>query len=207
MLARGALASVTQWLYAVRIPRLASSLAGLVGAPTWLLVALGLGLLALVLWRLGPAPRPAGVWTWPVTGAALGVLGVLAWVSAAPAGWGWGLSITGPSRSLMEAALWGSAASLDWGAAMLVGIPIGSWVSARLRGPVAWHAPAPAELPRRFAGGLLMGAGGTLAIGCNIGNALTGLSVLATNSLIATVGIAAGGALAVRLSGRAAPTG
>ncbi len=64
---------------------------------------------------------------------------------------------------------------------------------------MAWRAPAPAELPRRFLGGLLMGGGGTLAAGCNIGNALTGLSVLALHSLIATAGIAAGGALAARI--------
>jgi hypothetical protein len=47
-----------------------------------------------------------------------------------------------------------------------------------------------------------MGSGGTLAAGCNIGNALTGLSILAVNSLIATAGIAAGGALAARILDR-----
>ena len=52
---------------------------------------------------------------------------------------------------------------------------------------------------RRFGGGLLMGMGGTLAAGCNVGNALTGLSVLAVNSVIATAAISVGGALAVRI--------
>jgi hypothetical protein len=42
-----------------------------------------------------------------------------------------------------------------------------------------------------------MGIGGTLATGCNIGNALTGLSVLAVNSVIATAGIFVGVALAI----------
>jgi hypothetical protein len=37
-----------------------------------------------------------------------------------------------------------------------------------------------------------MGIGGTVAGGCNIGNALTGLSALSTHSLVATAGIVLG---------------
>jgi hypothetical protein len=198
--ARGALAPLTAWLTdpgaSVRVE---PSLAALVGLPSWLAALIGVGVVAVLLWRFPPAVREPGRWPWPATGSALGLLGVLAWVTGAHAGWNWGLSITGPSRSLLEAALFGSADALNWGTAMLVGIPLGTWLSARLRGPVAWRAPVPSELPRRFLGGLLMGGGGTLAAGCNIGNALTGLSVLAVHSLIATAGIAAGGALAARI--------
>jgi Sulphur transport len=46
-----------------------------------------------------------------------------------------------------------------------------------------------------------MGVGGTLAAGCNIGNALTGLSVLAVNNAIATVAIVAGAAVAIGSAG------
>ena len=204
MMERGALAPLTAWLSdrGAAVP-VEPSLAALVGLPAWLSALIGIGVVAILLWRLPPAAREPGRWPWPATGSAIGLLGVLAWATGTHAGWTWGLSITGPSRSLLEAALWGSADVLDWGSAMLVGIPLGSWVNARLRGPVAWRAPAPAELPRRFLGGLLMGGGGTLAAGCNIGNALTGLSVLAVNSLIATAGIAVGGALAAKvLEGR-----
>ena len=195
--ARGALAPLIGWL-SDPIP-VEPSLAALAGLPSWLSALISVGVVAVLLWRLPPAAREPGRWPWPATGSALGLLGVLAWVSGAHAGWSWGLSITGPTRSLLEAALWGSADVLNWGTAMVVGIPLGTWLSARLRGPVTWRAPAPSELPRRFLGGLLMGSGGTLAAGCNIGNALTGLSILAVNSLIATAGIAAGGALAAWL--------
>jgi uncharacterized protein len=61
--------------------------------------------------------------------------------------------------------------------------------------------PVRAELARRFTGGVFMGIGGTLAAGCNIGNALTGLSVLAVNSVIATAAIVAGAAGAVAWPG------
>jgi hypothetical protein len=46
-----------------------------------------------------------------------------------------------------------------------------------------------------------MGVGGTLAAGCNIGNALTGLSVLAVNSLIASAAILGGAAIAIAWPG------
>ena len=44
-----------------------------------------------------------------------------------------------------------------------------------------------------------MGFGGTLAGGCNIGNALTGLSILSINSFLATASIVLGLALAVNV--------
>lgn len=84
---------------------------------------------------------------------------------------------------------------------MLLGVPLGSLLSAWSRGMARWQVPEPSEFPRRFVGGLLMGFGGTLAGGCNIGNALTGLSILSLNSLVATASILLGLALAVRVQG------
>ncbi len=196
---RGALAPLTAALDEVGAAGgRASALPSLLGLPAWAVVGLGLAGIGLALSRL-PAIGPArGHWRWPVTGLALGLVGVLAWVGGSLSGWRWGLSITGPSRSLAEGLLLAGADLGGWGPAMLLGIPLGSWLSARLRGPVGWRAPAASELPRRFLGGLLMGAGGTIAAGCNIGNALTGLSVLSTQSLVAVVGMVAGTAAAIR---------
>ncbi len=42
-----------------------------------------------------------------------------------------------------------------------------------IRGPL--RTPEPARATRALAGGVLMGIGGTVAHGCNIGNGLTGL--------------------------------
>jgi hypothetical protein len=179
-------------------------LPSLIGAPAWVVVAGFAGTLAVLLLRMPAFASQPGYWRWTATGSALGALGVLAWLMGAPAGWHWGLSITGPSRSLLDAGLLGQLGALNWGSAMLIGLPAGSWASARLRGRVTWRAPAPAELPRRFAGGLLLGVGGTLAGGCNIGNALTGLSVLAVHSVIATLAMAAGVALGASVLGRPA---
>ncbi len=84
---------------------------------------------------------------------------------------------------------------------IVVGIPLGTWLSARAHGPVTWWAPRWPELGRRFAGSGLMGVGGTLAAGCNVGNALTGFSVLAVNSVIATAAIVGGATVAIAWPG------
>jgi uncharacterized protein len=54
-------------------------------------------------------------------------------------------------------------------------------------------------LARAAAGGLLVGAGGSLAHGCNIGHGLTGLPLLSFGSLLATTSMAAGALLTWRL--------
>ena len=88
---------------------------------------------------------------------------------------------------------------MTWGAFMLLGVPFGSWLSALSNRTARWQLPEARELLRRVLGGLLMGFGGTVSGGCNIGNALTGLSILSLNSLLATGAILLGLALAVRV--------
>lgn len=198
MVSHGPLLRVTEWLTTTNRGR-EPSIDAAFGLSHWATIT---GLVGLIALGLAGRPRAggAGAWPWPVTGLALGGVGLLAWVSGSVAGRGWGLSITGPSRSLAEIALLGMPAA-DWGTALIAGIPLGAWLSARARGPVRWRAPGRGELGRRFAGGVLMGVGGTLAAGCNVGNALTGLSVLALNSLIATPAIVGGAAVAVAWPG------
>ena len=164
----------------------------------WLIVA-AITCIGFLLWLL-PKPSPAaGSWAWHKTGLALAALGILAWLAGSPSGWHWGLSMTGPSRSLLTAVLDQSWHPMTWGAFMLLGVPLGSLLSAWLKGTTRWEVPAPREFRRRFLGGLLMGFGGTLAGGCNIGNALTGLSILSVNSFLATASIVLGLAIAVRV--------
>jgi hypothetical protein len=105
--------------------------------------------------------------------------------------------MTGPARSIGEAISGTDLSAANWGTMMLIGVPLGTWLSARRQGPVRWRRPPWVDLARRGIGGVLMGAGGTLAAGCNIGNALTGLSILAVNSVIATMAIIVGGAAAI----------
>jgi len=189
----------TAWLDETVAPLPPSVAVGL-GVPPWVVIATALTLVGLGLAWLGPVAPDGRHWRWRTTGLLLGALGVLAWLTGAPAGWRWGLSMTGPARSLMQL-IGGNPSAVNWGTMLLIGVPLGTWVSARGQGPVRWRQRPPADLARRGIGGVLMGAGGTLAAGCNIGNALTGLSTLALNSVIATVAIVAGGAVAM-IAGR-----
>lgn len=49
-----------------------------------------------------------------------------------------------------------------------------------------------ADLRNQLAGAILMGAGGVTALGCTIGQGLSGLSTMSIGSMIAVAGIVAG---------------
>ena len=175
------------------------SLPALFGSSPGLVIAIGVFLLATLL-AIYPKPiKDFGYWHWYVTGALLGTAGTLAWLLGRSSGWHWGLSMVGPTRTLYHAFTDLNSNEMTWGAFMILGIPVGSLISAWSRGTLRWQVPVTMELPRRFVGGLVMGAGGTLAAGCNIGNALTGLSVLSVNSVVATGSMIAGLALAAHV--------
>lgn len=200
LLARGPLRGWLDWLSGTEtvIP---PSIAEILGVPMWVAVLAAVALVIAVLASVAGAPERPGTWSWRRTGTALGLLGVVAWMTGGPAGWRWGLSVTGPTRSLVDVLVLGELGALSWGTALILGVPLGTWVSARRGEPFRWQAAPATTLARRALGGVLMGAGGTLAAGCNIGNALTGLSILATNSLIATSAMVVGAALAIGTRG------
>ena len=198
--AQGLFSFVTTWLTQPSFARAdVVSIPALLGmSATWISLG-GVVSIAFLLWIL-PRPSPsAESWSWCHTGIAVGVLGTLAWILGAPSGWHWGLSMTGPSRTLLGMLVDKANHPMTWGGFMLLGVPFGSWLSARSKGTARWQLPAAQELPRRFVGGMLMGFGGTVAGGCNIGNALTGLSILSLNSVLATGGILIGVVLGVRV--------
>jgi hypothetical protein len=51
---------------------------------------------------------------------------------------------------------------------------------------------------RHMIGGVMMGAGGVLALGCTIGQGITGMSTLALGSVMAWLSIVAGGWLGIK---------
>ncbi|HEY8359577.1 MAG TPA: YeeE/YedE thiosulfate transporter family protein, partial [Ramlibacter sp.] len=48
------------------------------------------------------------------------------------------------------------------------------------------------EIGEHVAGGVLMGFGGVTALGCSVGNGVTGMAMLSGGALLATAGIVAG---------------
>lgn len=74
----------------------------------------------------------------------------------------------------------------DYGVGLVVGVIIGAAACAFWKRDVHWEACDDArELSRHLAGGALMGVGGVLAMGCTIGQGVTGVSALAVSAPLA----------------------
>ena len=88
---------------------------------------------------------------------------------------------------------------LTFGIGATAGIILGSFVYAIASKTFRFEGLAGAEdTANHVVGGLLMGFGGVLALGCTIGQGLSGFSTLAIGSILAFLAIVAGSALTMR---------
>ena len=89
--------------------------------------------------------------------------------------------------------------------AMVLGVLAGAFITALLTRTARWEGfDSPAHLAQSALGGWLMGFGGVLAVGCSIGQGLTGISTLAWATLPAVLGIGLGTVAALKLLPRKA---
>ncbi len=87
-----------------------------------------------------------------------------------------------------------SGATINFGIAVVGGVVAGSFVMAMATRTFAVESFTDAsDMIRHLVGGALMGTGGILALGCTIGQGITGMSTLALGSVIALASIIAGG--------------
>ncbi len=91
-------------------------------------------------------------------------------------------------------------AYLTFGVMSLVGVVLGSllWALLSRSFRFEWFASF-RDFLNHFIGAVLMGFGGILAMGCTIGQAITGVSTLAVGSFIAFGGIVLGSALTMKV--------
>ncbi len=88
---------------------------------------------------------------------------------------------------------------LTIGIAAVAGLVLGSAASALAAGRFRWEGFRDTEdTANHLVGGALMGFGGVTALGCTIGQGLSGISTLAAGSFIALAGIVVGAVLGVR---------
>ncbi|SFB98513.1 hypothetical protein SAMN05660443_1000 [Marinospirillum celere] len=93
---------------------------------------------------------------------------------------------------------------LSFGVVLVAGVLAGALLRALLGREFAWQGfESISQLQGSLVGGLLMGFGGVLALGCSLGQGLTGVSTLALASMVALVGILFGAWLKIRLAARA----
>jgi hypothetical protein len=88
---------------------------------------------------------------------------------------------------------------LTLGIVAVLGVMLGSAVAALAGGSFRWEGFAGAEdTANHIVGAALMGVGGVTAVGCTIGQGLSGISTLALGSFLALAGIVGGGLLGLR---------
>jgi hypothetical protein len=94
----------------------------------------------------------------------------------------------------------GDSSLINFGICAMAGVVTGSLLYALVTRSfrVEWFTSL-TDFLRHAAGGVMMGLGGVLAMGCTIGQGVTGISTLAAGSLLALVSIVAGSALIMRL--------
>ena len=197
-MALGATASDSGPLLGVR----ASLQEAIPSAASWsppLAISVGAGLLlAAALSRL--ADGRAGAWSWRKTGLWVGVVGTLAWPVSAAAGRDFGLAVVPGTTGLLSAVAGHPFPA--WDVLLVLGVLIGGWLAARRNGPIALSSPKSAALLKRFAGGLGLGIGASIATGCTVGQGLTGLALLAPSSFVVMGAIFAGSTMAALVARR-----
>jgi hypothetical protein len=79
------------------------------------------------------------------------------------------------------------------------GVVAGAFLQAQLKREFRWEGfRSTQDTALHMAGAVCMGIGGVTALGCTVGQGLSGLSTLSLTSMIAVAGIAAGAVLGLR---------
>jgi uncharacterized membrane protein YedE/YeeE len=99
-----------------------------------------------------------------------------------------------PSGDSLQYLMTFSGATINFGIAAIGGVIVGSFLTSVAS--KQFHIEAftdSSDMLRHISGGTLMGIGGVLALGCTVGQGITGMSTLAVGSLMALLSIFAGG--------------
>ncbi|MGA0611929.1 YeeE/YedE family protein [Caldimonas sp. KR1-144] len=153
-------------------------------------------------------------------GAAIGLLVVAAWWSTARLGFvpehpqtlepAWpatdsrrpeAMSFVAPvANTLTLLTLWSDkGTTLSFAIALVLGVPLGSAAVALATRSFRWEGFRDAgDLSHHLVGAVLMGFGGVTALGCTVGQGLSGLSLMAPGAALACAGFGIGAALALR---------
>jgi uncharacterized membrane protein YedE/YeeE len=109
------------------------------------------------------------------------------------------MTFVAPVGNALQYLMTFTGARLDFGISTVFGVILGAFAMAKASGSFRIEGFTSAQdLLSHLRGGLLMGVGGVLALGCTVGQGLTGIGTLALGSFVAVGGIVIGGILGVR---------
>jgi uncharacterized membrane protein YedE/YeeE len=112
------------------------------------------------------------------------------------------MSFVAPTAYTLEYwTYWTDASNIvTFGVATVFGVGIGSFLYALLTKSFRWEAFSSAQdMFYHIIGGMLMGFGGVTAMGCTIGQGITGVSTLSLGSFLALAAIITGAALTMKV--------
>lgn len=112
------------------------------------------------------------------------------------------MSFVAPTAYTLEYwAYWTDASSMvTFGIATVFGVGIGSFLHALYTKSFRWESfSSPQDMFYHIIGGTLMGFGGVTAMGCTIGQGITGISTLSLGSFLAWISILAGSAITMKI--------
>lgn len=177
-----------------------ATIPGLLGMPRLVVAVLLLIAVAVALWRRPGRESPARDWQWGwlQIGFGLGVAITAGWALAALGGASFGPSSVGAVASIA------GGSPNYWLITFLLGIVAGGTLSARTSGGLWLRGEEPVRYLQLAAGGLLLGAGGWIAGGCNLGHGLSGVAQLNGSSFVVVAAMVTGVWVARRGADRAA---
>lgn len=108
-------------------------------------------------------------------------------------------TFVGPTADGIQYVMTFTGATINFGIAAVAGVIVGSFLMSLAT--KSFHLEAFSgtdDMLRHMGGAALMGVGGVLALGCTIGQGLTGMSTLAIGSVIALLSILAGGVVGLK---------
>ena len=175
------------------------TLANVFGLDPWIFVAIiAVVILAVLIWkRGGEETKVEGTlyekifkrgWNWWVTGVAVGIVGIIAFLSFEK----YALGISGGWFGFLNTLIYGDADKLNWFSFLVIGVVLGAAVAAVIAGEFKLRAPDARRLLQQFIGGLIMGIGAFIGTACNIGHILSGIPQLALSSILGGVFIILG---------------
>ncbi|HNI08824.1 MAG TPA: YeeE/YedE family protein, partial [Thiobacillaceae bacterium] len=110
------------------------------------------------------------------------------------------MTFVGPLSYTMDLWAYWRDKHITFGIASVFGVVIGSFLYSVFNRSFRWeYFNSPQDMFRHLVGAVLMGFGGITAMGCTIGQAVTGVSTLSISSFIVFFGIVAGAALTMKI--------
>ncbi|MBI1202157.1 MAG: YeeE/YedE family protein [Rhodopseudomonas sp.] len=185
-----------------RLPGLIAALTGWSGL-TVAIMAMALGaLVGIAVFASGGLSRAALKQSLSAyaPGLAIGVIVVLGWWATGIAGFDVfdarrveSFSFVAPLGDTLLYFMLSSGVRPDFPVGAVLGVVLGACLAARSAGQFRWEAPDGAgEMRRHLLGAVLMGVGGIAALGCTIGQGVTGISTLSVGSMLSIASILVG---------------